>query len=249
VTPSWRKRARPAVHGLACWPQGLRAAAEFPSPAQRCARRAEPAAPGTATLGARMTPRPALTPSPLRLGAALGSLRLTVGLLAAAALLVVAGTLAQARQGLWSVQAEYFHAWVVYVRAGGLAVPVFPGGRTLGLLLLANLGAAAARVRGRGSAGLGAIHLGVLLLLGGSLLSGLLRTEYRLRLTPGEPAARLEVPRELELAVADAADPRAAAVLVRPLADLRPDLQLGLALRRHGARLRPARAARAPRSR
>ena len=173
-----------------------------------------------------MTPRPALTPSPLRLWAALGSLRLTVGLLAAAALLVVAGTLAQARQGLWSVQAEYFHAWVVYVRAGGLAVPVFPGGRTLGLLLLANLGAAAARVRGRGSAGLGAIHLGVLLLLGGSLLSGLLRTEYRLLLTPGEPAARLEVPRELELAVADAADPRAPAVLVRPLADLRPDLQL-----------------------
>jgi ABC-type transport system involved in cytochrome c biogenesis permease subunit len=173
-----------------------------------------------------MTARPDSPPVPPRPLAALGSLRLTVGLLAAAAVLVVAGTLAQARQGLWSVQAEYFHAWVVHVRAGSVAVPVFPGGRTLGFLLLLNLGAAAARVRGRGGAGLLAVHLGVLLLLGGALLSGLLRTEYRLRLNPGEPAARLEVPGALELAVTDAADPRAPAVLVRPLAELIPGRDL-----------------------
>lgn len=173
-----------------------------------------------------MTARRESPPVPPRPLAALGSLRLTVGLLAAAALLVVAGTLAQARQGLWSVQAEYFHAWVVHVRAGGLAVPVFPGGRTLGFLLLLNLGAAAARVRGRGDAGLLAVHLGVLLLLGGAVLSGLLRTEYRLRLNPGEPAARLEIPGELELALADAADPRAPAVLVRPFAELLPGREL-----------------------
>jgi hypothetical protein len=71
-----------------------------------------------------------------------------------------------------------------------------------------------------------AVHLGVLLLLGGSLLSGLLRTEYRLRLNPGEPAARLEIPGQLELALADAADPQAPAVLVLPLAELIPGREL-----------------------
>jgi len=173
-----------------------------------------------------MHARPESTPVLPRPLAALGSLRLTVGLLAAAVVLLMAGTLAQARQGLWSVQAEYFHAWVVHIRAGGLAVPVFPGGRTLGCLLLLNLGAAAARVCGRGGAGLLAVHLSVLLLLGGALLSGLLRTEHRLRLTQGEPTARLEVPGELELALTDAADPRAPAVVARPLAELRPGLDL-----------------------
>ena len=169
-----------------------------------------------------MTSRPEPDPSPVQILAALGSLRFTVGLLAAAALLVVAGTLAQAREGLWSVQAGYFHAWVVYARAGEFSLPVFPGGRTLGLLLLANLGSVTVRGRHRTGAGLLAVHLGVLLLLGGALLSGLSRTEYRLRLVPGEPATRLEVPRELELAVADAADPRAAAVWTGSLAELRP---------------------------
>jgi ABC-type transport system involved in cytochrome c biogenesis permease subunit len=173
-----------------------------------------------------MTLGPESPPFPPRALAALGSLRLTVGLLAAAAGLLVAGTLAQARQGLWSVQAEYFHAWVVYVRGGGFAVPVFPGGRTLGLVLLANLGATAVRGRGRGGAGLRLVHLGVLLLLAGALLSGILRTEYRLHLTPGEPAAALELPGELELAVREAADPRAPAVLVRPLAELWPGVEL-----------------------
>jgi len=143
-----------------------------------------------------MTPHLELPSSLPRFCAVLGSLRLTVAWLALAAVLVVAGTLAQARQSLWSVQAEYFHAWVVYARAGDLVVPVFPGGRTLGVLLLANLGVGIARARARSGLGLFVVHLGALLLLAGVLLSGLTRAEYRLPLSPGEPAARLEVPGE-----------------------------------------------------
>ncbi len=172
-----------------------------------------------------MKSRPASPSPPPRPWATLGSLRLTVALLAAAAALVVAGTLAQARQGLWSVQAEYFHAWVVYARAGGYAAPVFPGGRTLAFLLLVNLGFATVRLRGRGP-GLLALHGGVGLLLGAALLSGLLRTEYRLRLDPGEPSGGLEVPHEPELVVIAADAPAGAAALARRLGELRPGLRL-----------------------
>src|SRR4051812_46769321 len=78
--------------------------------------------------------------------AVLGSLRLTVVLLAMSIFLVFAGTLAQRAQGIWPVMEQYFRCWFAWVElkiftsemtiGGGFP---FPGGRLLGALLLVNL--------------------------------------------------------------------------------------------------------------
>ena len=81
----------------------------------------------------------------------LGSLRLTVALLGMAIFLVFAGTLAQRFQGIWTVMEQYFRCWVSWIdfkiffpreAHGEQPVPggfPFPGGRLLGVALLANL--------------------------------------------------------------------------------------------------------------
>jgi hypothetical protein len=79
--------------------------------------------------------------------AALGSLRLTVVLLAMSIFLVFAGTLAQVDKGIWSVMEQYFRctiAWIdlkiFFSRDSHIpgSLP-FPGGRLLGAALLVNL--------------------------------------------------------------------------------------------------------------
>src|ERR1051326_3930163 len=86
--------------------------------------------------------------------APLASLKLTVALLAAAMVLIYAGTWAQIDTGIWQVQRQYFHSlftWIDFQTllprpapgqprvAGGFP---FLGGYTVGLLLLLNLLAA-----------------------------------------------------------------------------------------------------------
>jgi len=82
-----------------------------------------------------------------RVVAALGSLRLTVVLLALSIFLVFVGTLAQVDKGIWTVMEQYFRCWVAWVDlkiffardatvGGGFP---FPGGRLLGAVLLLNL--------------------------------------------------------------------------------------------------------------
>jgi hypothetical protein len=66
----------------------------------------------------------------------LGSLQLTVILLGLSIVLVFIGTLAQVGNGIWTVMDQYFRCW--FVKLGGV-VPVFPGGRLLGVALLVNL--------------------------------------------------------------------------------------------------------------
>jgi len=67
--------------------------------------------------------------------AVLGSLRLTVVLLAMAIFLVFVGTLAQVNAGIWTVMDLYFRCWIA--RLGGWCP--FPGGKLLGAALLVNL--------------------------------------------------------------------------------------------------------------
>ncbi|HEY9842820.1 MAG TPA: hypothetical protein V6D23_20305, partial [Candidatus Obscuribacterales bacterium] len=115
-------------------------------------------------------------PGPLaRLLAFFGSLQLTVTLLSLSILLIFFGTLAQIDQGVWTVVKEYFRSWIVWVDFQLLfprdrhvpgALP-FPGGWTLGSLLLINLLVAHAQrfKLTRQKIGLFVIHSGLILLL------------------------------------------------------------------------------------
>ena len=75
------------------------------------------------------------------------SLKLTIACLAAAAVLVFAGTLAQVNYGIHIVQERYFQSFFVWwpPAGGGFKFPVFPGGHLIGAVLLINLIAAHAR--------------------------------------------------------------------------------------------------------
>ncbi len=99
------------------------------------------------------------------------SLRLTIVCLGLAAVLVFAGTLAQVRLGLYAVQSEFFRSFFVYWTPGGghWKIPVFPGGWSIGLVLLVNL--LAAHIQrfhfSRRKIGLLLVHAGLILLLAG----------------------------------------------------------------------------------
>jgi hypothetical protein len=82
-----------------------------------------------------------------RLARALASARLTLICFAAGAVLVFAGTLAQAGGVSYQAQARYFRTFVVWWSPGesGPSLPVLPGAYTVGAVLVLNL--VAARVK------------------------------------------------------------------------------------------------------
>jgi hypothetical protein len=139
---------------------------------------------------------------------ALVSLRLTVALLALAMVLIFSATLEQVDLGVWAVQQKYFRSFMVYAQFGRMAVPMLPGGYTLGGLLLINLVAAHVRRFSFAwrKAGILATHVGLILLLAGELLSGIWQREYRLRLPVGATRTYAESFRDNELAVIDVTD-------------------------------------------
>ena len=111
----------------------------------------------------------------------LASLKLTVVLLALSLVLVLFGTLAQARKDMWDVIADYFDAWFAVVYFEDLLPPAwfpktkldggfrFVGGKLIGCAMMLNLVAAhmvrfTAQARGRKLAiGLAAIVAGLAL--------------------------------------------------------------------------------------
>jgi ABC-type transport system involved in cytochrome c biogenesis permease subunit len=120
---------------------------------------------------------------------ALGSLKLTCVLLLLGMFIVFVGSLAQARKDVWLVVGEYFRTYVAYIDVADLFPPSmfpgwidfnwdslgvfrkipFPGGWTIGWIMLANLTTAhllrfQVRVRGgRMAAGIGITALGAVL--------------------------------------------------------------------------------------
>jgi hypothetical protein len=101
----------------------------------------------------RPEPRPRSRKGPIRLFIeALASLKLTVVLLALSVVLVFCGTLAQVDHGIWAVVDLYFYSIFIWMPVQlffprTLHIPLwvgfpFPGGLTLGILLLTNLLAA-----------------------------------------------------------------------------------------------------------
>lgn len=139
------------------------------------------------------------------------SLRLTVVCLALGLLLVFFGTLAQVDLGLYKAQNEFFRSFLIYWGPKGASwkVPIFPGGYLIGGVLLINLFASQFKrfVFTPSKIGLWMVHVGLILLLLGQLLTDLLSRESTLHLREGEARNYSETEREAELAVSDVTDP------------------------------------------
>jgi hypothetical protein len=154
----------------------------------------------------------------------LASLRLTVVLFALSLVLVFFGTLAQVDAGIWTVVKQYFRCFYVWiplqliVQFGRVFFPAifsktmtisgaipFPGGWTLGFLLLANLLAAHAmrfRVTWK-RAGVLVLHFGLILMLVGEFITGVWAIEGGVRIEEGETVNVVQHDRYCELAIVD----------------------------------------------
>lgn len=138
------------------------------------------------------------------------SLKLTVTLLVLGMLLVFWATLAQVDLGVWGVQERFFHCFIVTEKIPGTPLwAPYPGGYTIGTLLLLNLIAAHIdrfkfTLR---KIGIQLTHAGVIFLLLGELLSGLWQESYTMRIGEGESLNYSEHQRNFELAVVDATAP------------------------------------------
>ncbi len=155
-----------------------------------------------------------------RLVSAFTSLRLTVICLALGLVLVFWGTMAQVDLGLYKAQNEFFRSFIIYWGPKGASwrIPVFPGGYLVGGVLVLNLIASQLRrfTFTASKAGLWLVHVGMILLLLGQLLTDLLSRESTLHLRNGEAKNYSETEREAELAVIDATDPDADKVVAIP---------------------------------
>ncbi len=152
------------------------------------------------------------------------SLKLTVVLLALGLVLVFWGTLAQVNLGLYKAQNDFFRSFFIYwSRAGSsLRLPIFPGGYLIGGLLIINLLAAHLRYYqpGQKKYGIVMIHLGVVLLLAGQLLTDVLSTESMMHLRHGDTKNYSEASREHELAIVDTTDAETDKVITIPVSRL-----------------------------
>src|ERR1051326_856436 len=148
------------------------------------------------------------------------SLRLTVICLGFGMLLIFLGTLAQVHLGIHAVQARYFQSLLIFRSPpeASWKIPILPGGYVLGSVLLINLLAAhATRFEfSRKKIGITLLHLGVILLLVGQLLTGLLARETQMRIDEGQTLGYSEARREVELAVIDTTDPNFDQVVAIP---------------------------------
>jgi hypothetical protein len=138
------------------------------------------------------------------------SLRLTIVCLAALMILVVACTLAQVRLGTLGAVNLYMRSWFYWIPFGSLSIPIFPGGATVGLVLMVNLIAAQYRRLELSwkKAGIWIVHAGLILLFVGEFVTSAFQVDARLPFEIGQTVNFLDVPREVELAVADLSDPK-----------------------------------------
>ncbi len=138
------------------------------------------------------------------------SLKLTVVLLALGLILVFWGTIAQVNLGLYKAQNEFFRSFFVFWQPAGAGwkIPIFPGGYLIGGLLLINLFAAHLRYYrpDKKKFGIAIIHLGIVLLLLGQLLTDMLSVESTMHIRNGETANYSEAGRSYELAVIDTSE-------------------------------------------
>jgi hypothetical protein len=142
---------------------------------------------------------------------ALTSLKLTIVCLTLLMLLVVACTLAQVQLGTVGAVNLYMRSFVVWwqVPATGWALAVFPGGATVGLVLMVNLAAAQGRRLELSwkKAGIWVVHAGLILLFVGEFVTGVFQVETQLAIEEGQTVNYVEHPRQQELVLVDVTDP------------------------------------------
>src|SRR5881398_2925893 len=153
------------------------------------------------------------------------SLKLTIICLAAAMVLIFAGTLAQVHLGIWEAQQRYFQSLFVWwpPEGRGFRIPIFPGGHLIGAVLLINLIAAHAKrfQWAWRKLGIHLTHAGLIIMLAGGLFTDLFAVESNMRLTNGDTKNYSEDPRRMELAVIDTSNPEYDQVTAIPEAVLR----------------------------
>src|SRR6478672_4748035 len=153
------------------------------------------------------------------------SLKLTIVCLAAAMVLIFAGTLAQVHVDIHEVQERYFQSLFVWwpADAHGFRIPIFPGGHLIGAVLLINLIAAhARRFRwNRRKLGIHLTHAGLIIMLAGGLFTDLFAVESHMRLSGGDTKNYSIDLRLMELVVIDTTDPETDQVTSIPEALLR----------------------------
>lgn len=148
------------------------------------------------------------------------SLRLTVFILGAALVLVFAGTIAQVKFGLWAVQEQYFQSWVIWwsPASADWKLPVYPGGHLIGAILLINLLASyiVRFVWTLKKMGIQLIHIGLIIMLVGGLITDLFSVSSYMRIREGESSDYSQDEMNVELAVIDTSDPEREVVTAIP---------------------------------
>src|SRR6201995_3565267 len=135
------------------------------------------------------------------------SLKLTIVCLAAAMVLIFAGTISQVHLGIWEAQQRYFQSLFIWwpAEGKGFKIPIFPGGHLIGAVLLVNL--IAAHVRRFKWAwrkfGIHLTHAGLIIMLAGGLFTDLFAVESHMQLANGDARNYSEDMRQTELAVID----------------------------------------------
>ena len=139
------------------------------------------------------------------------SLKLTIVCLAAAMVLIFAGTVAQVHLGIHEAQQRYFQSLFVWwpPESHGFKFPIFPGGHLIGAVLLINLIAAHAKRFHWAwrQLGIHLTHVGLIIMLAGGLFTDLFAVESHMRLANGDTKNYSEDARLTELAVIDTTDP------------------------------------------
>lgn len=178
------------------------------------------------------------------------SVRLTLALLSLSMVLVFVATLEQVRIGIRGAQAEFFESlygiWHYPDQFWGsdylsfFPIPI-PGGYLLGGLLILNL-IAAFIVRFQWSSkkiGIQLIHLGIILLLVGQLITQAKQVESRMMINKGETSNFIERFHGVELAFTNVTNPDSNQVVAIPQELLEtgglfkhPDLPFGVNVRR-----------------
>ena len=144
----------------------------------------------------------------LRCWNGLASLQITILSLACLMALVVLCTLAQTDLGTLGAVNTYMRSWVVWRHLKGLsfAVPLFPGGALVGLVLVVNLSVALVRRFDFNwhKCGLWIVHFGLILLVAGEFVSGAFQVETQMTMEVGQTVNYVESARQMELAVTEA---------------------------------------------